>query len=321
MTLKAGVVMDPIGSIQVYKDSTFAMLLEAQDRNWSLHYMEMNDLSLRDGEASARSRPLTVFRDDHHWFEFGPESTIPLGDLDVILMRKDPPFDLEYIYCTYILERAEQQGVLVVNRPRALRDANEKMYTAWFPQCTPPTLVSREYTDLRAFLAEHRDIIIKPLEGMGGASIFRVTEHDPNISVIMEVLTRHRTRYVMAQRYIPEIRSGDKRILMVDGEPLPWVLARVPAPGELRGNLAAGASGEGRDISERDRWIADQVGPSLREKGILFAGLDVIGDYLTEINVTSPTCIRELDAHFSVNISARIMDAIENRLPGGRPAA
>ncbi|MDZ7842327.1 MAG: glutathione synthase [Gammaproteobacteria bacterium] len=321
MTLKAGVVMDPIGSIQVYKDSTFAMLLEAQDRNWSLHYMEMNDLSLRDGEASARSRPLTVFRDDHHWFEFGPEATIPLADLDVILMRKDPPFDLEYIYCTYILERAEQQGVLVVNRPRALRDANEKMYTAWFPQCTPPTLVSREYSDLRAFLAEHRDIIIKPLEGMGGASIFRVTEQDPNISVIMEVLTRHRTRYVMAQRYIPEIRSGDKRILMVDGEPLPWVLARVPAPGELRGNLAAGASGEGRDISERDRWIADQVGPSLRENGILFAGLDVIGDYLTEINITSPTCIRELDAHFSVNISARIMDAIENRLPRGRPAA
>jgi glutathione synthase len=281
--------------------------------------MEMNDLTLRDGEAFARFKPLTLFRDEHHWFEFGPESTMALADLDVILMRKDPPFNLEYIYSTYILERAEQQGVLVVNRPRALRDANEKMYTAWFSQCTPPTLVSREFSDLRAFLAEHRDIIIKPLEGMGGASVFRVTEEDPNFSVIMEVLTEHRSRYVMAQRYIPEIRHGDKRILMIDGEPLPWVLARVPAPGELRGNLAAGATGEGRDISERERWIAEQVGPALRANGILFAGLDVIGDYLTEINITSPTCIRELDAHFSVNISARIMDAIENRLNSGQP--
>jgi len=319
MTLNAGVVMDPIGSIQVYKDSTYAMLLEAQARGWSLHYMEMNDLILRDGEAYARFKPLTVYRDEHHWFEFGPESSISLAELDVILMRKDPPFDQEYIYSTYILERAEERGVLVVNRPAALRDANEKMYTAWFAQCTPPTLVSREFSDLRAFLAEHKDVILKPLEGMGGASVFRVTEHDPNISVIMEVLTRHRSRYVMAQRYIPEIREGDKRILMVDGEPLPWVLARVPAPGELRGNLAAGASGEGRDISDRERWIAGEVGPALKEKGILLAGLDVIGDYLTEINVTSPTCIRELDAHFSVNISARIMDAIENRLSGGRP--
>lgn len=314
MSVKVGVVMDPIGSIQVYKDSTYAMLLEAQSRGWPIHYMEMNDLTLRDGEAFARYRPLTVYRDEHHWFEHGPESSVALADLDVILMRKDPPFDLEYIYATYILERAEQRGVLVVNRPRALRDANEKMYTAWFSQCTPPTLVSREHSDLRAFLAEHKDIIIKPLEGMGGASVFRITEQDPNISVIMEVLTRHRTRYVMAQRYIPEIREGDKRILMIDGEPLPWVLARVPAPGELRGNLAAGAAGEGRDIGERDRWIAREVGPALKEKGILFAGLDVIGDYLTEINITSPTCIRELDAHFSVNISARIMDAIENRL-------
>jgi glutathione synthase len=279
--------------------------------------MEMNDLILRDGEAFARFRPLTLFRDEYHWHEFGPESSMALAELDVILMRKDPPFDQEYIYSTYILERAEQRGVLVVNRPQALRDANEKMYTAWFSQCTPPTLVSREFSDLRAFLHEHKDIILKPLEGMGGASVFRVSERDPNVSVVMEVLTRHRSRYVMAQRFIPEIRDGDKRILMVNGAPLPWVLARVPAPGELRGNLAAGAKGEGRDLGERERWIAEQVGPSLRDKGILFAGLDVIGDYLTEINVTSPTCIRELDAHFSVNISARIMDAIEDRI-GGR---
>jgi len=312
--------MDPIGSIQVYKDSTYAMLLEAQARGWSIHYMEMNDLVLRDGEAFARCKPLTLFRDHQHWHELGPESFMALSELDVILMRKDPPFDQEYIYCTYILERAEARGVLVVNRPSALRDANEKMYTAWFAQCTPPTLVSRELNDLREFLREHGDIILKPLEGMGGASVFRVTEQDPNISVIMEVLTRHRSRYVMAQSYLPAIEHGDKRILMVDGEPLPWVLARVPAPGELRGNLAAGASGEGREITERERWIAGEVGPALRDKGILFAGLDVIGDYLTEINITSPTCIRELDAHFSVNISAHIMDAIENRLSLDHPA-
>jgi len=314
MTLKVGVVMDPIGSIKVYKDSTYAMLLEAQARSWPIRYMEMNDLILRDGEAHARTKPLTLYKDEHHWFEFGPESFIALAELDVILMRKDPPFDQEYIYCTYILERAEARGVLVVNRPQALRDANEKMYTAWFPQCAPPTLVSRGFSDLRDFLHEHHDIILKPLEGMGGASVFRVTENDPNMSVIMEILTRHQSRYVMAQRYIPEISEGDKRILMVDGEPVPYALARVPAPGELRGNLAAGATGEGRHLSERDRWIAAQVGPALHEKGILFAGLDVIGDYLTEINVTSPTCIRELDAHFSINISAGIMDAIEKRL-------
>ncbi|MGA8260826.1 MAG: glutathione synthase [Arenicellales bacterium] len=321
MTLKLGVVMDPIGSIKVYKDSTYAMLLEAQARKWSIHYMEMNDLIMRDGEAYARTRLLTLFKDEYRWHEFGPESLIRLADLDVILMRKDPPFDQEYIYSTYILERAEERGALVVNRPQALRDANEKMYTAWFPQCAPPTVVSRRFSDLREFLREHRDIILKPLEGMGGASVFRVTKDDPNVSVIMEVLTRHQSRYVMAQRYIPEITDGDKRVLMIDGEPVPYMLARVPAPGEMRGNLAAGASGQGRHLGNRERWIAEQVGPSLRNKGILFAGLDVIGDYLTEINVTSPTCIRELDAHFSVNISAGLMDAIEKRLAGRQPAA
>jgi len=321
MTLKLGVVMDPIGSIQVHKDSTYAMLLEAQARGWPIQYMEMNDLKLSDGEALGRCRPLELFRDEQRWFELGQAETLPLSGLDVILMRKDPPFDQEYIYATYILERAERHGVLVVNRPRALRDANEKMYTAWFPQCTPPTLVSREFADLRAFLVEHRDVIMKPLEGMGGASVFRVTESDPNISVIMEVLTRHQSRYVMAQRYIPEITEGDKRLLMIDGEALAWVLARVPAPGELRGNLAAGARGVGREITEREKWIAGEVGPALREKGILFAGLDVIGDYLTEVNVTSPTCIRELDAHFGVNISAHLMDAIEAKVRDGNAVA
>jgi len=316
MTISIGVVMDPIGAIKVHKDSTYAMLLEAQNRGWEIQYMEMNDIALRDGEPTARVKPLTLLDGQSPWHEFGVERCMALAELDVILMRKDPPFDLEYIYCTYMLERAEQRGVLVVNRPSALRDANEKMYTAWFAQCTPPTLVSREYRDLREFLGEHGDIILKPLEGMGGASVFRVTRQDSNISVIMETLTHHRSRYVMAQRYLPAIREGDKRVLMIDGEPLPYMLARVPAPGELRGNLAAGAAGEGREIGDRERWIAAQVGPSLREKGILIAGLDVIGDYLTEINITSPTCIRELDAHFSVNISALLMDAIENRLNG-----
>jgi len=318
MTVKLGVVMDPIGAIQVYKDSTYAMLLEAQARGWSIHYMEMNDITLRDGEPFARARPLELFDNQPRWHQLGAASTLALAELDVVLMRKDPPFDLEYIYCTYMLERAEARGTLVVNRPRALRDANEKVYTAWFAHCTPPTLITREHTDLRDFLDEHGDIILKPLEGMGGASIFRVTRQDPNFSVIMENLTHHRTRYVMAQRYLSAIREGDKRVLMVDGEPLPYMLARVPAPGELRGNLAVGATGEGRELGDRERWIAGQVGPSLRDKGILFAGLDIIGDYLTEINVTSPTCIRELDAHFSVNISAGIMDAIESRLNGTR---
>jgi len=314
MTVRLGVVMDPIGAIHVKKDSTYAMLLAAQDRGWSLHYMEMNDLSLRDGQPFARTRGLTMHRDPHHWFDFGDESHIPLGDLDVILMRKDPPFDMEYVYATYILERAESEGALVVNRPQALRDANEKLYTAWFPQCTPPTLVTRRYSDLKAFLTEQRDLILKPLHGMGGASIFRVHETDPNINVVMETLTDHQRRYIMAQRYLPAIAEGDKRILLIAGEPVPYALARIPAPGESRGNLAAGGRGVGRQLSERDRWICAQVGPSLRSKGILFAGLDVIGDYLTEINVTSPTCIRELDAIYGLDIAADLMTAIDDLL-------
>jgi glutathione synthase len=305
--------MDAIGTIHVKKDSTFAMLLEAQARGWPIAYMEMNDLFMRDGVPCARSREVSLFDDQRRWHEFGAERTGALADLDVILMRKDPPFNMEYINATYLLQRAEDAGVLVVNRPQALRDANEKLYTAWFPQCTPPTLVTRRYGDIRQFLAEHQDVILKPLGGMGGASVFRLTRQDPNISVVMETLTRHQQEYVMAQRYIPEISGGDKRILMIDGEPVRYALARVPAPGETRGNLAAGASGEGRELTERDRWIAAEVGPALRANGILFAGLDVIGDYLTEINVTSPTCIRELDAQFGINISAGLMDVIAAR--------
>ncbi|MCR4300204.1 MAG: glutathione synthase [Sulfuricaulis sp.] len=314
MTIRLGVVMDPIGSIKVYKDSTLAMLLEVQSRGWSIRYMEQGDLFLRDGHTFARQRTLKVFDDTNRWFEWGEDSTGPLSELDVILMRKDPPFDMEYIYTTYLLERTEDVGVLVVNKPRSLRDANEKLFTAWFPQCTPPTLVTRARGRLRDFLAEHEDIILKPLGGMGGESIFRLRRGDPNANVVIETLTANASRYAMAQRFIPEIAQGDKRILLIDGEPIPYALARVPAEGETRGNLAAGGKGVGVPLSERDRWICTQVGPVLREKGLLFVGLDVIGDYLTEINVTSPTCIRELDRLYNLRISAKLMDAIDARL-------
>ncbi|MCF6231377.1 MAG: glutathione synthase, partial [Gammaproteobacteria bacterium] len=261
-----------------------------------------------------RLSPLTVDDNQEAWFTLGDAVEQPLTELDVILMRKDPPFDTEYIYATYLLERAEVEGVLVVNKPQSLRDANEKLYTAWFNQCTPPTLVSRRDDQLRAFLVEQGDIILKPLDGMGGASVFRLRQQDANIGVTIEVLTQHGQRYIMAQRFIPEITSGDKRILMVDGEPIPYALARLPAKGEVRANLAVGGRGVGVELSERDHWICQQVGPALREKGLLFVGLDVIGDYLTEINVTSPTCIRELDNQYGINISGKLMDAIEQRL-------
>jgi len=306
--------MDPIGSIKINKDSTFAMLLEAQARGWSIRYMEQQDLFLRDGQPFAHKRSLKLFDNADCWFESGEESTESLAALDVILMRKDPPFDMEYIYTTYLLERAEDAGVLVVNKPRSLRDANEKLFTAWFPQCTPPTLVTRSAARLRGFLVEHGDIILKPLGGMGGESVFRLRRVDPNTNVAIETLTTDETRFAMAQRFIPEIAQGDKRILLVDGEPIPYALARIPAEGETRGNLAAGGTGVGVPLSERDCWICAQVGPVLREKGLLFVGLDVIGDYLTEINVTSPTCIRELDRLYGLHISAGLMDAIAARL-------
>ncbi len=312
--IRLGVVMDPIDSIKIHKDSTFAMLLAAQARGWTLHYMEQRDLSLRDGVCLARTRELSVEDNRDGWYRFGESREMPLHQLDAVLMRKDPPFDMEYIYTTYLLETAEAAGCRVVNRPQSLRDANEKLFTGLFPQCTPPTLVTRRGELLRAFHQEHRDIILKPLGGMGGASVFRVPPGDPNLGVIIETLTQHGTAYTMAQRFIPEIVHGDKRILMIDGEPVPYALARIPAEGETRGNLAAGGRGEGIPLSGRDRWIAAQVGPVLRERGILFAGLDVIGDYLTEINVTSPTCIRELDAQFGLDIAGELMDAIAAKL-------
>ncbi len=314
MTISLGIVMDPIDSITTYKDSSFAMMLEAQARKWDIWYMELNDLYIEEHQAYGRMRRVEVRDDSKSWFGFSSERNCPLNELDVILMRKDPPFDMEYIYSTYILEAAESDGTLVVNRPSSLRDANEKLFTSQFPQCCTSSIVTRDHQQLIEFLEKQEDIILKPLDGMGGASIFRLRLGDPNINVVIETLTQNQTRYAMAQRYLPEITAGDKRILMVDGEAIPYALARIPQNGETRGNLAAGGRGEGIPLSERDLWIAQQVGPTLREKGILFAGLDVIGDYLTEINVTSPTCIRELDNQFELNISAQLLDKIEDKI-------
>ena len=314
MSIKLGVVMDPIEAINPKKDSSLAMLLAAQKRDWQLYYMQQQDLSVRDGKLHLRAQTVTVSDDLQNWFELGEPQQILAKELDVILMRKDPPFDMQYIHSTYLLELAEAEGVLVVNKPQTLRDANEKLFTAWFSQCCPPTLVSRDMGQLREFYNEYGDIIIKPLEGMGGASIFRLKLDDPNVSVALETLTQQGGQYIMAQRFIPEITTGDKRILLVDGEPMPYALARIPAKGETRGNLAAGGRGEGVPLSERDRWICAQVGPTLKQKGLLFVGLDVIGDYLTEINVTSPTCIRELDAQFGLDIGGALMDSIAAKL-------
>jgi len=314
MPIKLGMVMDPISHINIKKDTSFAMLLEAQARGWELHYMELNDLYLRNGRSYARTRTLNVQRNPGDWFSFSAEQDIALDELDVIMMRKDPPFDQEYIYATYLLERAENRGVYVINKPQSLRDANEKLFTAWFADCCTDTLVTREPTRIREFLQEHQEIILKPLDGMGGTSIFHLRLGDPNLSVIMEMMTQYRSHHVMAQKYLPEIKNGDKRILMVNGEAVPYCLARIPAQGETRGNLAAGGYGEGRPLTDRDYWIAKQVGPTLREKGLVFVGLDVIGDSLTEINVTSPTCVQELDKQFNINISALLMDHIETKI-------
>ena len=310
--IKLGVVMDPISQINIKKDSSFAMLLEAQHRGYEIHYMEMADLYLLAGEARATTKTLTLREDKSSWYQFNKEQDIALAELNVILMRKDPPFDTEYIYATYMLERAEQAGCLIVNKPQSLRDANEKLYTAWFSQFTPKTLVSRDAARLKAFYQAEQDVILKPLDGMGGASIFRLKPGDANVSVIIETLTEHGSRYAMVQQYIAKI--SEKRILVVDGEPVPYCLARIPASGETRGNLAAGGRGEARPLSESDWAIARALGPVLKEKGLIFVGLDVIGDKLTEINVTSPTCIREIEAAYPVSITGMLFDAIEQRL-------
>jgi len=307
-------VMDPIESITPYKDSSLAMLLEAQRRGAEIHYFQQGDLKLLDGKAIGRSQRLIVRDDNDDWYEFGAVDSIDLGDLDAILMRKDPPFDMEYVYTTYILDRAEAAGALVVNRPQALRDMNEKAYTAWFPECTPLTLITRSMDEMRSFLADNDRIVVKPLDGMGGKSIFVVQRGDNNANVIFETLTDFGQHYAMAQVYIPEISLGDKRILLINGEAVPFALARVPPADDNRGNLVVGAKGVGQELSDIDRSICERVGPALKEHGVIFAGIDVIGDYMTEVNVTSPTGIRELDTQFDLNIAGELFDAIESEL-------
>jgi glutathione synthase len=312
--LRIGVVMDPVESITPKKDSSLAMLLEAERRNAEIHYFQQGDLKLLAGKSIGQSRRLQVQDDDSSWFELGPPEEIELGGLDAILMRKDPPFDMEYIYTTYILDRAQLAGALIINHPQALRDMNEKAYTAWFPNCTPLTLITRSMSEMKEFLAANGRIVVKPLDGMGGKSIFVVQHGDNNANVIFETLTDYGQRFAMAQVYIPEISLGDKRILLVDGEAVPFALARIPSADDNRGNLVMGAVGKGQELSARDREICAEVGPVLREQGVVFAGLDVIGDYLTEVNVTSPTGIRELDRQFDLNIAGLLFDAIESRL-------
>jgi glutathione synthase len=312
---RLGVVMDPIGAISYPKDSTLAMLLAAQARGFALSYLEQGDLMLRDGIALGRTRPLTVRADPQGWFTLGQPATEPLGRLDCILMRKDPPFDTEYIYSSYILERAEAQGALVVNRPQGLRDMNEKVYTAWFPQCCAPTLVTRDMGEMGAFLREHGRIVVKPLEGMGGRSIFVLAAGDLNTRVVFETLTDYGQRFAIVQRYLPEIATtGDSRVLLVDGDPVPYALARMPSPQDHRGNLAAGAKGVARPLNDRDRWLAREIGPAMAARGMMFVGLDVIGGFVTEINVTSPTGIREIDKQSGTDVGGLLLDAIVRRL-------
>ncbi len=311
-TTSLAVVMDPIAKIKFAKDSTLAMLLSAAARGWKLTYFEQSDLYLRDGVALGRGRPLRVFDDPARWFELGDSAEMKLGDFDCVFMRKDPPFDAEYIYTTYILERAELQGAFVANRPQGLRDMNEKVFTAWFPECCAPTLITRDAGRITEFAAEHGRIVVKPLDGMGGKSIFVTQKDDKNLPVIIETLTDYGQRFAIAQRYVPEISTtGDSRVLLIDGQPVPYALARIPAGNDNRGNLAAGARGVGRELDERDRWLAARIGPVLAERGMVFVGIDVIGGFVTEINVTSPTGIRELEQQFGLNIGAMVMDALE----------
>jgi glutathione synthase len=312
---KLAVIMDPIESIKPHKDSSLAMLLEAQNREWQIHYGQLNDIWLRDGEAFGRLTKLQAADEEANWFELGDVAVTPLRDMDVILMRKDPPFDMEYIVATYVLERAEDHGAVVVNRPRGLRDANEKAFMAWFPNCAPPTLITRSLEQMRSFMNEHGKVVVKPLDMMGGRSVFVTDANDGNHNVILETITHWGTHYAMVQKYLPEIvSSGDRRIILIDGQPIPLALARIPSPGDHRGNMDAGARTEILPLTDRAMWICEQIGPVLRDKGLLFTGIDVIGDFMTELNVTSPTGIRELERAANVQITKQMFDAIESKL-------
>ncbi len=316
MPLKVGIVMEPIDQIKPHKDSSFAMLLEAQRRGHELAYMQPEDLYLKNGKPYATTSELKVWdrNRDQQFYGFGASHNTALSELDIILIRQDPPFNSDYLYSTHMLELAESEGVLVVNKPQTLRDANEKLFASWFPDCIPPTLVSANQAQIKEFITSHQDTILKPLDAMGGASIFRVKAGDPNTNVIIENMTDHGKHHIMAQIFLPEIKQGDKRILLINGEPIDYTLARIPAEGETRGNIAAGGSGVGMPITERERWLCEQIKPTLKAKGLYFVGLDVIGDYITEINVTSPTCIRELDAQFDLNIAGELFDCLENQI-------
>lgn len=309
--MKVGIIMDPIETVKTYKDTSFRLALEAQTRGDELLYLEMKDLFIDGGNPMGFVRPLTVRDQKHDFYTLGDGCDIHLGELDVILMRKDPPFDTEFMYATQILELAEQAGALVANRPQSLRDCGEKLFTSWFPDSISATLVTRDSDRIREFHQTHKDIILKPLDGMGGASIFRVKADGNNLGVIIETLTEHGTRFAMVQEYLPAIKDGDKRILIINGEPVPYCLARVPSAGETRGNLAAGGSGRPQPLSESDWALARHIGPTLKEKGLYLVGLDVIGDRITEINVTSPTCMREIEDHYAINIAKQLFDAIE----------
>ncbi len=314
MTRRLAVIMDPIESIKPHKDSSLAMLLEAQRRGWKIRYGTLNDIWIRDGEAFGRLTNLQVADDAANWFCLGDRVVTPLSDMDVILMRKDPPFDMEYVAATYVLQRAEEHGAVVVNRPQGLRDANEKVFVSWFPNCAPPTLISRSLEEIRAFITEHDRVVVKPLNLMGGQSVFVTAAEDGNRNVILETVTHHGARFTMVQKYLPEISdSGDKRIILIEGRPIPMALVRIPSRGDHRGNIVTGARTEIRPLSDRDRWICEQIGPVLRDNGLLFTGIDVIGDFMTELNVTSPTGIRELERGSDVRIAEQLFDAISSK--------
>lgn len=311
--LKLGVVMDPIADIAYKKDTTLAMLWAAQERGWSLYYLEPEDLYLEGGRAMGRMRALEAYRDPEAWYRLEEVQAAPLAELDVILMRQDPPVDDHFLNAVHLLGFAEREGVLVVNPTQALLTSNEKLFAQQFPHCIPPSVVSCHDAVLRDFHAQHGDVIFKPLDGMGGSGIFHITPEGRNLGSVIEQLTERGTRQIMAQRYLPEIKAGDTRILLIDGEPVPYGLARIPSAGETRGNLAAGGRGEARELTDRDYWLIEQVKPAILDKGLIFVGLDVIGDYITEINVTSPTCVREIDAQRGTDIGGLLMDAIARR--------
>ena len=312
--MKFGMVMDPIGSINFKKDSTLSILIEAQSRKHDLIYMEPSCLFLREDGAYALTQEIKVRDDSENWFDLSDTSEMRLSDLDMIVMRQDPPFDANYIYNTYVLEAAEREEVIVVNKPQSLRDCNEKVFATEFPQCCTPFLVTSNQSLLKEFIKEHLDAVVKPLDGMGGSSIFRVRSLDPNVAVILENITKNGDTKVMIQKYIPEIIEGDKRILLIDGVPMEAAIARIPAEGELRGNLAAGASAVAKSLTNQDKWICDQVGPRLKELGLSLVGLDVIGDYLTEVNVTSPTCFREYKSLCDIDVASNFLDCLETKL-------